>query len=129
MYFVRSSMSGWRDYNRGVKTHPFRAVFFVLFLAWGAGAFDPVKESIPRRWIEPLVPEELPKLKFPAYFNDLDKARAQMQGGRYKLSLLTLAKAKDADPVEVVVIKAASLSATGRTAKALGALSDDKVKD
>src|SRR5688500_9742331 len=39
-----------------------------------ARGHDFVKESAPQRWIEPLVPEDLPPLKYPSYFNDLDKA-------------------------------------------------------
>src|ERR1044071_5292519 len=63
-------------------------------------AYDFVKDSAPYRWIEPLVPEDLPDLKYPPYFNDLDKARMQLQTGRYRRALVTLAKAKALDPVE-----------------------------
>ena len=92
-------------------------------------AFDFVKDTVPNKWIEPLVPEDLPALEYPEYFNDFDKAKAQMQGGRYRLSLITLAKVKDADPVEVAIVKASSLSALGRNDEALAALSAEKVKD
>ena len=40
-----------------------------------ARADDFVRETVPQKWIEPFVPEDLPELKYPAYFNDLDKAK------------------------------------------------------
>src|SRR5687767_6396461 len=73
-----------------------------------AVAHDFVKESPPHRWVEPLVPEDLPKLKHPTYFNDLDKARAEMHHGRYKLALVTLRKAKNVDPAEAALITGAA---------------------
>ena len=45
-------------------------------------AVDFKKEMAPRRWTERLVPEDLPPLEYPEYFNDLDKARMQSQTGR-----------------------------------------------
>ena len=86
----------------------------LLLIAKPALAYDFAKESIPNRWIEPLVPEDLPKLKYPEYFNDLDKAKMQVARGRYKLSLATLAKAKDVDPAEAMPVKAKALITLGR---------------
>src|SRR5688500_7398355 len=87
-----------------------------------AFAHDFVRTSPPHRWVEALVPEDLPPLKYPAYFNDIDKARAQLHHGRYKLSLVTLRKAKDVDPAEAALIKAASQSALGRVDAAMQTL-------
>ena len=115
----------------------FRRCFFLGVLCVLCGSFssssavgyDFIRESAPQRWVDQLVPEDLPDLKYPSYFNDIDKARAQMFQGRYKLSLVTLRKAKEADPVEAALIKGAAQSALGRTDAAMTTLSDAKVKD
>ncbi|MEO6435711.1 MAG: tetratricopeptide repeat protein, partial [Tepidisphaeraceae bacterium] len=88
-----------------------------------------MKESIPRKWVEPLVPEDLPELTYPSYFNDLDKAKLQIQRGRYKLALATLAKATDIDPIEAAMLNATALSVLGRTEQAVETLSTDAMKD
>jgi len=88
---------------------------------------DFVKESIPHKWINPLVPEELDKLEYPAYYKDLDKARLESFSGRYKLSLITLAKVKDGDPLQVAMIRATSQAAIGQKESAIKTLSDPKV--
>jgi tetratricopeptide (TPR) repeat protein len=123
-----------------LKAFPFasprRLVFLGVLGALGVlgGAFastargyDFVKDSIPNRWIEPLVPEDLPDLKYPSYFNDVDKAKAQVQAGRYRKALVTLAKAKNADPVEAAILRATAQFVLGRTDQALESLK--KAKD
>src|SRR5438477_12094322 len=85
-----------------------------------AHAYDFVKDSLPNRWIQPLVPEDLPDLKYPSYFNDLDKAKMQLQTGRYRRALVTLASAKNADPIEVANPRGTGPSILGRTDPALG---------
>ena len=93
---------------------------------------DLVSESVPQKWIDALLPEELPELKYPAYFNDFDKARAQAFAGRYKLSLHTLARLKDVKPDQqgsVALVKSKSLWALGRTGEALSVVSDPAVAD
>src|SRR5688500_2362801 len=105
-------MEPLQDYNQ-----PMRLRWLILVVAGvavvglsGVGlAIDFKKEMAPRRWPERLVPEDLPPLTYPEFFNDVDKARAQLQGGRYRLSLVTLAKAKDADQVEAALVRANSL--------------------
>src|SRR5688572_9612233 len=86
-------------------------------------AQDLVRDSVPMKWIEPFRPEDLPKLEHPAYYNELDKARAESFTGRYKQSLMTLARlerspaAREITPehrVEVTLIKARSLAVRGR---------------
>ena len=94
-----------------------------------AHAHDFVKNAPPHRWVEALVPEDLPPLKFPSYFNEVDKARAQADAGRYKLALVTLRKAKRADPVEAALIRAGAQATLGRAGAALKTLSEEKVKD
>src|SRR6476620_1488179 len=94
-----------------------------------ARADDFVKQAIPNRWIAPFLPEDLEKLEHPAYYKDLDKARIESFTGRYKLSLLTLDKVKDADPLQAALIRANSLTALGRRDEALAALSSPGVAD
>src|SRR5690349_2249849 len=89
-----------------------------------ARADDFVRESIPNKWITPLIPEDFDKLDYPAYFKTLDKARLESFTGRYKLSLLTLQKVKDADPAQVALIRAASQSALGQKDAAIKTLAN-----
>jgi tetratricopeptide (TPR) repeat protein len=83
---------------------------------------DFTRDSVPQKWFEPLVPEELPPLQYPKYFNDLDKAKLQVFSGRYKLALQTLRTAKSDD----AVLKARALAAIGRYDEALAALGQQK---
>ena len=50
--------------------------------------------------------EDLPPLKFPAYFDDFDRDKAQVHAGRYKTALLTLRNIKDPKPEQLVTIAA-----------------------
>src|SRR3954468_8704067 len=86
----------------------------VVCIAGLAHAQDLSRETIPGKWIEPILPENLPKLELPEYAKDIDRARAESFTGRYKKSLRTLAKVKDADPAEAAMIRATSLAAMGR---------------
>jgi len=97
----------------------------LLLSASPSWADDFLRETIPGKWINPLVPEALEKLEYPAYFKDFDKARMEAQTGRYKLSLLTLAKVKpgEAEPAQMALVKATSLAAIGRKTQAVEALS------
>lgn len=92
-----------------------------------ARADDFIEQAIPNKWVAPLVPEALDKLDYPSYFKDLDKARLEAFTGRYKLSLITLAKARGADPVEAALVRGTSLSAIGRKDAAIKALSEPAV--
>ena len=94
---------------------------------WG---WDLVHDSVPMKWIEPLLPEDLPALDYPEYFTDLDKATAQEFAGRYKLSLITLSKIKDLKPdqrADAAVVKGKALAALGRFDASIKALSDEAV--
>lgn len=96
-----------------------------------ADATDPLlRHTAPHKWIDPFLPEKLPELTFPEFFTDLDKAKAQAFHGRYKQSLITLAKVEPKKPQEIIavaLIKARSLEALGRKELALKALSDENV--
>src|SRR5438067_7639252 len=87
-----------------------------------AFAIDFKKETAPGRWIEQLVPEDLPKLEYPSYFNDLDKAKAQLAGGRYRMALVTLAGTNDAGAADAAIVKATALANLGRTQQAIDTL-------
>ena len=111
-----------------------------LLVAWMAGLWlsQPARgqnlsrEAIPTKWLAPYVPETLPPLAYPAYFNDLDKAKAQSFAGRYKMSLLTLRKIsepKESDRVEIALVRGRSLGAIGQKKEAMAILSDPKIAD
>src|SRR5687768_14719719 len=117
-----------------------RTAFVVAIIAAGflrpagpsARAGDFVRETAPHKWIERLMPEDLPEQKYPAYFNDFDKAKFQSFTGRYKLSLTTLRKYKDLKPEElpqIALVRADSLSALGRWQQAAETLADPAVAD
>ncbi len=103
------------------------AGFIVLLACVVCQADDFVRQSIPQKWLEPYLPEDLPALSYPAWANDLDKALLEAFSGRYKKSLLTLFKVHDADSIEVALIRATSLAATGRADEALAALSQPQI--
>jgi cellulose synthase operon protein C len=88
-----------------------------------------VEQSIPQRWVRQFQPEELPELTHPAWFDELDKARAEAFRGRYRKALMTLHGAEDADPVEAALVKGQALLALGRHERAMAALSDESVAD
>ncbi|MBC8105272.1 MAG: hypothetical protein H7Z14_01685 [Anaerolineae bacterium] len=101
----------------------------IVLLFSASASADFKSESLPRKWLNPLLPEDLPALKHPTYFKPLDKARLESFTGRYKRSLMTLWELKDADATEVALIKARSLAVIGRTPEAIEILSDAKLKD
>src|SRR3954452_18504031 len=107
----------------------FSLIGAALSITLPARAQDVTHRTIPDKWIEPLLPEKLSKLDYPGYANPLDHARLEAFTGRYKLSLQTLRKAdaSKADPVEVALIRAASLAATGARDEAMKALSEPAV--
>jgi tetratricopeptide (TPR) repeat protein len=89
-----------------------------------ASAQDFVRQSVPYIWMDEYIPEKLPELKYPAYFNDLDKARMQAFRGRYKTALITLQNVTQGEPAEIALVKAHALSAIGRKDEAARVLSD-----
>ncbi len=96
----------------------------------GADPKDIIHLTPPQRWLDEVLPESLPDQHYPAYLNDLDKAKAQAFHGGYKLSLMTLARLHPRKPEELVaaaLIKGTSLAALGRQQEAIAALSDPAV--
>ncbi|CAN5375097.1 hypothetical protein BH09PLA1_BH09PLA1_15310 [soil metagenome] len=99
----------------------------VLLLSTTAARADFKTESLPRKWVNPLLPEDLPALKYPPYFKPLDRARLESFTGRYKRSLMTLWEIKDVDAVELALIRSRSLAAIGKSAQAIEILSEAKL--
>jgi len=104
------------------------AILALLLSCVSARAIDLPLDTAPWSWIEPTLPEDLPPLLYPAYFTELDKARTQVNAGRYNVALLTLAAAKDVDPAEAAVLRSRALFETGRSDDALAALTDPAVE-
>jgi tetratricopeptide (TPR) repeat protein len=101
----------------------------VFALTPAAIAQDLIEESVPNEWIQDYLPEKLPELKFPEYYNDLDKAREQVYRGRYKSALMTLQKMQKGDAAQVALIKASALAALGRRDEAIATLSEAPVAE
>ncbi len=104
------------------------AVGFWILLLSASLAFgqDMLRDAIPRKWIDPLLPEKLPALTLPEYItNDpLELATAQAFRGRYKLALMTLKNVPaDADQTRLAVLRATIYRAQGKTNDALKVLS------
>lgn len=103
----------------------------LLTVAIPAGAQDLTRRAIPQKWVEPLLPEDLPKLSLPDYVSKdaLETARAQAFSGRYKIALISLRKVKSGDPAEIALVKASALAPLGRRDEAIKTLSEKTVKD
>jgi tetratricopeptide (TPR) repeat protein len=101
----------------------------VLALAPVSSAWDVVQESIPKVWLAAFEPEKLPPLTYPAYFNELDKARLQLERGRYRMALHSAHAAEQVDAIEAAAIRAQALINLGRYAQAAQALSDPRLAD
>ncbi len=106
-----------------------------LLLACSAPALaiDFARQSIPGKWVRPLVPEDLPPLAVPSYFDDWDKAKLQATTGRYKLAIQTLRNIRGTDngvgAVPLAHARYQALSALGRTDEAMTVVTDPAVAD
>ena len=107
-------------YNASMRLFAVAAIAIFSSAAW---AQDLRPDTIPGKWLEPLLPESLPKLKYPSYATPLDRARMEINSGRYKLGLISLKKATDADATQAAILKATALQQTGRRKQAIEALS------
>src|SRR3954464_8013250 len=98
-----------------MRVSTFAGLFIATLFTLTPAAFaqDLIEESVPNEWIQDYLPEKLPELKFPEYYNDLDKAREQVYRGRYKTALMTLRKVEKADAAQLALIKASALTALG----------------
>ncbi|HEX3357824.1 MAG TPA: tetratricopeptide repeat protein [Tepidisphaeraceae bacterium] len=92
-------------------------------------AQDLTRDTIPGKWLDPFLPENLPKLQYPGYATALDRARMEINTGRYKLGLITLKKVGDASLAPVAILKATALAETGRRPQAIEVLSQPATAD
>src|SRR3954447_16244905 len=100
------------------------ALLASLSLVAGSAHAQLSTQTVPGKWLDPFLPEDLPALDYPGYATPLDKAELESFTGRYKRSLMTLLDAPaDADAVRVALVKGRSLAALGRKTEALDALS------
>src|SRR3954470_2071817 len=87
-----SPLPGYRQRGTDQSLRSRLLLFALIMLASAtvAAAADFSRDAAPRKCSEPLVPEGLPALEHPNYYNSLDKAKADVFSGRYKLALQTL---------------------------------------
>jgi tetratricopeptide (TPR) repeat protein len=115
------------------RTFAGTAILLLAICSAPTVASDFSLDTVPGKWITPLVPEQLPPLVYPEYFNTFDKAKQQVWTGRYKLALQTLRNAKLTDkgfnPILVATLKSTALQALGRDKQAMEILSDSAVAD
>lgn len=111
----------------------FRRTFPVLacVLVWASvgAAWDVINESIPQVWLRALEPEKLPPLTYPAYFDELDKARLQLDRGYYRTALYTIHSAQHVDPIDAAIIRGQALINLERYAQAVQVLSDPRIAE
>ncbi len=105
----------------------------LLLMSAHALGIDFARQSVPGRWIQPVLPEDLPPLTFPAYFGGWDKAKMQVAAGRYKLAVQSLRTIHPADkgvgPVALADLQYQALLPLGRTDAAAAVLNDPAVVD
>jgi tetratricopeptide (TPR) repeat protein len=81
--------------------------------------------SAPYKWVEPLMPEATAPPEYRAYYDALDKARAQVAAGQYRralVSLRTLGDEKLFDSYDVPILRATCFTALGKPQEALNEL-------
>jgi tetratricopeptide (TPR) repeat protein len=94
-----------------------------------AGSYE--QQTIPLKWLQPLVPENAPEPNYPDYDknNTLEKARAQVAAGEYRRALVTLGSVKGPKPIDIALLKGEACLWLGRPERALGILGDPAVAD
>ena len=78
-----------------------------------------IPELPPMKWVEQVTPEDLPELKYPEYANVIDRVRTQINTGRYRLALQTLALSDQAKTPVAITLRAKVLLAMGQFSEAL----------
>jgi predicted Zn-dependent protease len=94
-----------------------------------AGIYD--DETIPGKWLKPLVPERAEEPQYPDYDknSDFDKAWDQCWAGQYRRALVTLESVKRGKPIRIAMIRGECQLALGRYDDALGTLGNPAVAD
>jgi cellulose synthase operon protein C len=92
-----------------------------------AGSYD--DETIPGKWLKPLVPEQSKEPQYPDYDKNsaVEKASDQVWAGQYRRALVTLQAARKAKPIRVALLRGQCQLALGRYADALATLGDPGV--
>jgi tetratricopeptide (TPR) repeat protein len=96
--------------------------------AFAAGLED---QTIPGKWLKPLLPESVPEPAYADYDkgNFLEMARAQVWSGQYRRALVTLSEVRRGKPVDVALLRGQSRLAIGRFDEAIATLTDPEVAD
>ncbi len=91
------------------------------------GSYD--DQTIPGKWITPLLPEDMPEPTYADYDkdNDLEKARTQLWAGQYRRALATLSNVKKGKAIDIATIRGEAELALGRYDEALKDLGDAKI--
>jgi cellulose synthase operon protein C len=105
---------------------------FVFFLAGvcvavacaGSRAGEIEEQTIPGKWLAPLLPENAPAPEYPDYDkqNSLEQARIQLNSGQYRRALVTLQSAGNQKPIDVALIAGEARLELGRYDEALAGL-------
>jgi len=116
-----------------IKRLTLTTVLVLLTLGGAATARgdDLEDQTIPGKWIKPMVPENAPEPQYPDYDKDnpLDRARDQVWAGQYRRALVTLESVESAKPIDVALIRGEAQLVLGRYDQALATLSDPAVAD
>src|ERR1700744_2241761 len=96
------------------KMRFFRVVMLLLMCVAAARGQEIVRQTIPGKWLEPVLPEDAADLHYPQWAGELDKAKLEQFSGYYKKSLMTLMNLQGGDPIQIALIKGKSLDALGR---------------
>jgi tetratricopeptide (TPR) repeat protein len=94
----------------------------LLVPAARAGQID--DQTIPGKWLNPLLPENTPEPTYPDYDanNNLEKARIQLEAGQYRRALVTLQSAGNRKPIDAALIAGEARRELGRYDQALADL-------
>lgn len=68
----------------------------------------------PMKWVEQVIPEDLPPLEYPEYAETLDRVETQLKAGRYRLALQTITLSDERTTPRAQTLKARTLLAMGR---------------
>lgn len=91
---------------------------------------QPVAPAAPEKQVEiPLLPDKLPELQFPAYFDELDKCERMVFLGRYRDALDALKSLDASNKPRAAISAAAAMAHVGQLDQAIEALSSPAVSD
>src|SRR5580698_8921532 len=93
------------------------------------GSYD--DQTIPGKWLKPLVPEQAEEPQYPDYDKNsgLDKAWDQCWAGQYRRALVTLEGVKKGKAIRIAMIRGECQLALGRYNDALTTLGNPAVAD